>query len=126
MQQTQLVLSPLGKTWIFDFDGTLVVHNGYKTGEDQWLPGAKEFLQNIPPEDFILILTAREMGAAKKTEAFLRKHGIRYNHIFYEIPMGERVLFNDSKPSGLKMSYAVECTRNEGLSKVNVRIDESL
>ena len=126
MQQTELVLSTLGKTWILDFDGTLVVQNGYKTGEDRWLPGAKEFLQSIPQEDFVLILTAREREAAPKTEAFLREHGIRYDHIFYEMPMGERILFNDSKPSGLKMSYAVECTRNEGLTELSVRIDKNL
>ena len=52
-------LSPLPHTWILDFDGTLVEHNGYKTGEDKWLPGALEFLKSIPQEDYVLILTAR-------------------------------------------------------------------
>lgn len=122
----KLVLSTLGKTWIFDFDGTLVEHNGYKTGEDHWLPGAKEFLLNIPQEDYILILTAREKEARKVTEAFLKKHGIRYNQIMFEMPMGERILLNDSKPSGLAMSHAVECKRNEGLSSLEVVIDDSL
>ena len=36
----EFVLSPLSKTWILDFDGTLVEHNGYKTGE----------LKNIPDD----------------------------------------------------------------------------
>ena len=48
----KLTISLLGHTWILDFDGTLVVHNGYKTGEDKFLPGAKEFLQSIPAEDY--------------------------------------------------------------------------
>lgn len=122
----QLTLSTLGKTWIFDFDGTLVEHNGYKTGEDHWLPGAKEFLQNIPESDYILILTAREKEAREQTEAFLKKHGIRYDDIKFEMPMGERVLLNDSKPSGLLMSHAVECTRNEGLEGLHIVIDENL
>lgn len=122
----QLTLSTLGKTWILDFDGTLVVHNGYKEGQDKWLPGAKEFLQSIPQTDYILILTAREKDAREQTESFLKKHGIRYDDIKFEMPMGERILLNDTKPSGLIMSHAVECTRNEGLSGLDVVIDESL
>ncbi len=121
-----LRLSPLGKTWIFDFDGTLVEHNGYKSGADHWLPGAKEFLQRIPAEDYVLILTAREESAREATEAFLRREGIRYDDIKFQMPMGERILLNDSKPSGLKMSYAVECKRDEGLLGLSTEIDESL
>ena len=68
----KLTISQLGHTWILDFDGTLVVHNGYKTGEDKFLPGAKEFLQSIPAEDYILIMTAREKEARERTEKFLR------------------------------------------------------
>lgn len=126
MEQTELILSSLGKTWIFDFDGTLVVHNGYKTGKDEWLPGAEAFIKSIPAEDYIMILTARESAAAEQTEAFLRESGIRYDQIFYGMPMGERILLNDSKPSGLKMSYAVECRRNEGLEKLKYSIDETI
>lgn len=126
MEQTELVLSPLGKTWIFDFDGTLVVHNGYKSGKDEWLPGAKEFIKSIPPSDHIMILTARESAVSERTERFLRESGVRYDRIFYEMPMGERILLNDSKPSGLKMSYSIECRRNEGLEKLKYTIDETL
>lgn len=122
----KLTLSTLNKTWILDFDGTLVEHNGYKSGEDHWLPGAKEFLSEIPETDYILILTARESAAREKTEAFLKKHNIRYNDIKFEMPMGERILLNDSKPSGLKMSHAVECKRNEGLDGLKIVIDEKL
>ncbi|MFI3249364.1 MAG: hypothetical protein R3Y07_00185 [Eubacteriales bacterium] len=126
MENTNLRLSPLSKTWIFDFDGTLVVHNGYKTGEDEFLPGALELLQSIPADDFILILTAREPEAQGKTEAFLAKHGVRYNQIVCGMPMGERILFNDSKPSGLKCCYGVECSRNQGLEGFSYEIDPNL
>ena len=126
MEKQKLVMSQLGKTWIFDFDGTLVEHNGYKTGEDKWLPGSKELLLSIPAEDYILILTARESQAREKTEKFLAENKIRYNNILFEMPMGERIMLNDSKPSGLKMAYAIECKRNEGLGQVDVVIDESL
>ena len=56
----------------------------------------------------------------------MKKHGIRYNDIKFEMPMGERVLLNDSKPSGLKMSHSIECKRNEGLEQIKVIIDETL
>lgn len=126
MKPINLNLSELSKTWIMDFDGTLVIHNGYKSGEDEFLPGAKEFLKTIPPDDFVIILTAREKAARKQTEQFLSAHCIKYDLIVFEIPMGERILFNDTKPSGLKTSYAVECQRDKGLEHVTVSIDPSL
>ena len=40
--EQDLILSTLSKTWIFDLDGTLLKHNGYKTdGEDSLLEGVK-------------------------------------------------------------------------------------
>lgn len=122
----QISLSPLNHTWILDFDGTLVEHNGYKTGEDKFLEGAKEFLNSIPKDDYILILTAREYEAKEKTEEFLKKNGIRYNKILFEMPMGERILINDDKPSGLKCAYAVTPKRNEGMIDFKYIIDETL
>lgn len=126
LKENTLRLSTLNKTWIFDFDGTLVVHNGYKTGEDKFLPGAKELLQSIPDGDYIIIMTAREKEARNKTEKFLKENNIRYNEILFEMPMGERILFNDDKPSGLKCAYAVSPERNEGLESLEIIIDESL
>lgn len=125
-EKEQLKISPLGHTWVLDFDGTLVEHNGYKTGEDKFLPGAKEFLQSIPKDDFVLILTAREKEAREKTEKFLKKNGIRYNEILFEMPMGERILINDNKPSGLRCAYAITPNRNQGLENLDIVIDENL
>ena len=122
----QLKISPLSHTWILDFDGTLVEHNGYKTGIDKFLPGAKEFLQSIPKDDFVLILTAREKEAREKTEKFLKDNGIRYNEILFEMPMGERILINDNKPSGLRCAYAITPERNLGLENLEIVIDENL
>lgn len=125
-EKEQLRISKLGHTWILDFDGTLVEHNGYKTGDDRFLPGAKEFLNSIPKEDFVLILTAREKEAREKTECFLRKHNIRYNEILFAMPMGERILINDDKPSGLRCAYAITPERNQGLENLDVVLDENL
>ena len=125
-EKQQLRLSPLGHTWFLDFDGTLVEHNGYKTGEDRFLKGAKEFLQSIPENDYVLITTAREKEAREKTEAFLKKHNIRYNEILFEMPMGERILINDDKPSGLRCAHCITPKRNQGMSHVEIVIDEEL
>jgi len=126
MTPHNLNLSTLGKTWIFDLDGTLVVHNGYKTGHDELLPGALDFLQTLPEDDFIIILTAREKEARPQTESFLQEHKIKYNLLLFGMPMGERILFNDNKPSGLKTAYVVECERNAGLEGFIVTIDPEL
>lgn len=125
-EKQQLRISPLGHSWILDFDGTLVEHNGYKTGDDKFLPGAKEFLQSIPKDDFVLIMTAREKAAKEKTVKFLNDNGIRFNEILFEMPMGERILINDDKPSGLRCAYAITPNRNQGLEYLDVVIDENL
>lgn len=111
-----LVLSPLGHTWIFDLDGTLVKHNGYKTdGEDTFLPGAEDFLKKIPLEDMVVIITSRTDECRDGTLKFLRHHGVRYDYIIFNAPYGERILVNDDKPSGLCMSHAVRVNRDEGI-----------
>ena len=41
LEPEKVQLSPMQKTWILDFDGTIVVHDGpYILGKDQFLPGA--------------------------------------------------------------------------------------
>ena len=110
----ELTLSTLGHTWIFDLDGTIVKHNGYKIdGFDTFLPGAEEFLLNIPAKDIIIFITARESKYRDITEEFLRTNNIRYDHIIFEAPNGERISINDCKPSGLKMCYAVNVNRDQ-------------
>ena len=120
-------LSHLRHTWILDLDGTLVKHNGYKMGgKDSFLEGAKEFLDGIPTEDMIIILTSRTEEVRDQTEEFLRENDIRYDGIIYNVPYGERILINDDKPSGLRMCYAVELQRDKGLSNIHYSINETL
>lgn len=112
-QVDTLVLSTLPKTWIFDLDGTLVKHNGYKIdGHDTLLSGAKEYVESIPAEDKILILTSRTDEYKEMTLEFLKKNGIRYNEILFNMPMGERIVVNDRKPSGIDMAISVNVDRN--------------
>ncbi len=109
----QLNLSTLSKTWIFDLDGTLVKHNGYKLdGMDTLLEGVKEYLENIPREDKVIILTSRTEEYREATIAFLRRYSVRYDEILFNMPMGERIVVNDRKPSGLDMAVAMNIDRN--------------
>lgn len=108
-----LVLSTLPKTWVFDLDGTLLKHNGYKIdGVDTVLPGALEYLATIPNEDKIVIFTSRTDDYKQMTLDFLQKNGIRYDEILFNMPMGERIIVNDRKPSGLDMSVAINMDRD--------------
>ncbi len=123
--QTNLVLSSLPHTWIFDVDGTICIHNGYKTGQDELLDGVREFFTKIPSEDMIIFLTARKSEEKERLEKFLSDNGLRFNHIVFNAPMGERILVNDDKPSGLKCSYAINKKRDEAFN-VFLKIDERL
>ena len=110
----EIILSTLPHTWIFDLDGTLVKHNGYLTAQgDTLLDGAAEFLATIPDKDMIILLTARTSDLREVTEKFLAENKIRYDHIIFDAPVGERILVNDNKPSGLVTAYALERTRDK-------------
>ncbi len=107
------MLSTLPKTWIFDVDGTLVKHNGYKTdGADTLLSGVKEYIDAIPADDFILLLTSRKETYREETVRFLEDHQIRFDQILFDMPMGERIIVNDKKPSGINMAVAVNTVRD--------------
>ena len=122
----KLTLSTLGHTWILDLDGTIVKHNGYLIdGEDTFLPGAEAFLKGIPSQDMVIFVTSRKEEYRGLTEDFLMRHGIRYNHIIFEAPYGERILVNDAKPSGLKMAISINVSRNQDFD-VDLKIDPKM
>lgn len=122
----KIEMSALPKTWILDLDGTIVKHNGYKIdGEDSLLDGARELLAQIREEDCVIFVTSRKPEYKELTEDFLKKNHIRYNHIIYDAPYGERVLVNDDKPSGLKMAYAISGKRDE-VPNLKLTINEDL
>lgn len=109
-----LHLSTLGKTWIIDIDGTLVKHNGYKLdGQDTLLPGVTAFFAKISPQDKIILLTARKPHDIPSLKDFLARHKIRYDYLLPNLPVGERILINDTKPSGLVCGYALNKQRDD-------------
>lgn len=110
----KIIVSPLGKTWILDLDGTIVKHNGYKLdGHDTLLPGAKGFFERIRDEDRVIFVTSRTKDVAEQTERFLSENGVRYDTIVYGAPYGERILINDRKPSGLATAIAINTQRDK-------------
>lgn len=113
-KENTIKLSRLGHTWIFDLDGTIVKHNGYKIdGYDTLLDGAKEFLKQIPEKDMIIFLTSRTDEVMQQTKMFLHNNEIRYNVIINNVPYGERILVNDMKPSGLITALAFNSSRDK-------------
>lgn len=126
MNNENIKVSPLGKTWIFDIDGTVVKHNGYKIdGNDSLLDGAKEFFEKISETDMIIFITSRTEEIKDDTERFLKKNGIRFDDIIYNAPFGERILINDKKTSGLKTSIALNTNRDIFLT-TNFEVDGNL
>ena len=111
-----LELSSLNKTWILDVDGTLVKHNGYLLdGHDTLLDGVKDFFEAISPEDKVILMTARKEEYLPSLKAFFDQNNIRYDYLLTNMPMGERILVNDRKPSGLNMAFAINKNRDEKL-----------
>jgi len=111
--KNNLILSTLGHTWVLDLDGTIVKHNGYKEdGKDSFLEGAIDFLHSIPDKDLIVFITSRTEDVREMTESLLKENGVRFDHIIYNAPYGERILINDDKPSGLRMSYGIRVDRD--------------
>lgn len=119
MSDKHITVSPLAKTWIFDIDGTIVKHNGYKIdGKDTLLDGALEFLMSIPKEDKIIFLTSRTEAEKELTLRFLEDNAIRYDDIIWNAPYGERILVNDQKPSGLCTAIAVSPPRDQFMEEI--------
>ena len=122
----KLELSQLGHTWIFDIDGTIVKHNGYKIdGYDTLLDGVSDFFNsNIKKNDYVLLVTSRTDEYKEDTINFLIKNNIRFDNIIFNLPYGERIVINDKKPSGLEMSKAINLDRN--IFKLNIIINKDL
>ena len=119
----QLTLSTLPKTWLIDIDGTIVKHNGYKDGRDTLLNGVSEFFAKLPKDDKVILLTARESSQIASLKDFLAKHKIRFDALISDLPFGERILVNDTKPSGLKTAFAINKNRDEDF-RIEVERDE--
>ena len=111
-----LSLSTLGHTWLIDLDGTVFRHNSRLEGADVLLPGVREFWAALPPGDTVIVMSARQQQYRAATLAALDAHGLRYDHALFDLPHGERILLNDTKPRGLQTAIAVNLARDAGLA----------
>ena len=119
----KLILKKKKKTWIFDLDGTILKHNGYQLdGSDTLLQGAKEYLDAIPKEDKIIIFTSRTEVYRQMTMEFLIENRIRFDEILFHMPLGERIIVNDRKPSGVDMAIAVNVDRDDFIMPEMIRM----
>ena len=121
-----LKISQLVHTWFIDIDGTLLEHNGHLLGEDRLLPGVSSFWAEIPPNDKIILLSAREDEYAGITLELFHKYGLRYDHAIFGLPSGERIIINDRKPNGLITAVALNLERDKGLQDIQVAIDSTI
>ena len=109
----------LRKTWIFDLDGTILVHGGVFVGNrwtDELLPHTLEVWRRIPPEDTIVLITARPEKLREATIDFLAFHDLRYDHLIFGVGAGPRILFNDTKPNGTVTAIGVPVERDIGVT----------
>lgn len=119
-------VSNLPKTWIIDIDGTICKHNGYIVdGYDTLLDGVKSFFMDMSKNDVVIFVTSRKKKYASITEQFLKDNMIRYDHIIYDVPFGERILINDKKPSGLLTSIGLN-TERDSFCKYKFVINDNL
>ena len=73
----------------------------------------------------VIFVTSRKEEYRGLTEKFLLGHGIRYDHIIFGAPYGERILINDDKPGGLITGIAVNLSRNQDFN-IDLQIDPLL
>lgn len=103
----------LDHTWFIDLDGTILKHNGYIEGKEELLPGVKELWNSIPEDDFIIITTGRNESYRTESLKILDDNGLRYDYAIFGLPLGERIIINDSKPN-LKTAIAWNVERDKG------------
>lgn len=113
----KLKLSDLPKTWLIDIDGTIFSHNSHLTHSrgrlDKPLDNVTDFINSIGKEDKVILLTARETRYRAYTIRQLKKNKIRFDMLIMDLPIGERIIINDKKLSGLKTAHAINLTRNK-------------
>ncbi|MEN9395061.1 MAG: hypothetical protein RL362_1282 [Bacteroidota bacterium] len=117
-----ICLSPLPHLWLIDIDGTIVTHNGHLLNDENILPGVLDFWNAIPASDTIVLLTARSESFRDLTLSWLKKNNLRFDHVLFNLPNGERILINDKKESGLVTAHSVNLNRNSGFTNLEFKV----
>ena len=56
------------------------------------------------------------------TMEFLIENRIRFDEILFHMPLGERIIVNDRKPSGVDMAIAVNVDRDDFIMPEMIRM----
>jgi hypothetical protein len=121
-----LEVSNLNKTWIIDIDGTIFLHNFYLHGQDKLVNGFLEFYNStINKGDVVILVTSRKKEHALQTKKSLEFFGIKFSHYIDNLPIGERIIINDRKPSGLLTAHAININRDD-FTNIKIHINDKL
>lgn len=105
------------KTWLLDFDGTLVEHKSYFSKEDTILPKTIDFFNKVIKEDdYVIITTARPSNHKERIVNFLNNNSLRFDEVICGLPTGPRILINDKKTDGTKTAYSFNLERDKGIN----------
>ena len=111
-----LKISKLAHTWFIDLDGTIFKHNKYKDNGFDIIVNSnvRKFFDQISENDILIFTTSRSSSLSKLCERSLKEIlNIKQKFtIIYGLPHGERILVNDSKPSGMITSLAINIDRD--------------
>tara|TARA_A100001011_G_C13905957_1_gene673035 strand:- start:270 stop:647 length:378 start_codon:yes stop_codon:yes gene_type:complete len=113
----------LNKTWFIDIDGTIIKHNSHLKGQNVLLDSVKDFWNSISEKDKIILVTNRNKKYKKETTQFLKKNNLRFDNIIFEVGSGQRILINDTKPSGLQTAFSFNIKRDYGFKKLLKKLD---
>lgn len=113
------------KTIFCDIDGTIFWHredlHSIVSLNPEVLSGVMDkFLEWREKDYYIVLTTARPEGSRSITQTQLDRHGIFYDQLIMGLPVGPRVLINDTKPCGMITAEAICVDRNTGLESVEV------
>jgi hypothetical protein len=113
-------------TIFLDLDGTVLRHKGNVIkqsidNEPELLEGSLEKLNEWHTQGaWIVITTGRPISMKEKTIEDLRRLGVIYNDIIFNLPRGTRHLVNDTKSDGSITAFAHCVKRNEGVKDVKI------
>jgi len=113
------------KTIFCDIDGTIFVHRSNLEAmlmmEPVLLPFVSfRFMEWREKDYYIVLTTARPEGCRRRTEEQLAKLGLFWDQLIMGLPVGPRVVINDTKTSGQVTAIAVPVDRDKGLRDVEV------
>jgi uncharacterized HAD superfamily protein len=123
------MLDSYPKTYFIDIDGTIVPNLTISDLEkyihvpnyiQDLLPGVKKFFETLYNNDVVIFTTARGSQYKELTERTLRHHRIKYHQLIMDLPIGQRVLINDSVNMLYQKAIAINVLRNHGMGDVGV------